>query len=182
MEATSHTAMLCAMGLETLPGSLEFRLLAGPTGSGKTQLLQHLKGAGHQTLDLEGLASHRGSLLGEIPNHPQPKQKYFESLVYQHLTSFSPDQPVWIEAESHRIGSLHIPDQLFKKMRHSKVVVLDVPRAERVKHLLDHYDTWTKDSDMLIEKLRFLTRLRSKATIEHWVSLIQAGTLVCLHG
>lgn len=160
-------------GLDTLPCSLEFRVLAGPTGSGKTKLLQQLKLAGHQSIDLEGIASHRGSLLGEIPNHPQPKQKHFESLVYQQLNAFSSDQPVWIEAESHRIGSLHIPDQLFKKMRHSEVVILDVPRAERVKHLLEHYDTWTKEPDTLIEKLKFLTRLRSKATIEHWISLVQ---------
>ena len=160
-------------GLETLPAGLNLRILAGPTGSGKTLLLHHLAAAGYQSLDLEGLASHRGSLLGEILDCPQPKQKQFESLLYKELSQFNPERPVWIEAARHRSGAVHIPDQLFKRMRLSPIVELDVPRSARVRHLIKHYDTWIQQPQKLVEKLRFLTRLRSKATVEHWVKLVE---------
>ena len=159
--------------LQVLPRQLNLRVLAGPTGSGKTALLQHLRASGHQVIDLERLATHRGSILGEIPNQNQPPQKHFESLLYSELRTFDIDKPVWIEAESHRVGSVHVPDQLFLQMRHAPIIELDVPRTERVDHLLTHYDSWLKEPQLLIEKLRYLTRLRSRATVEHWVMLVQ---------
>ena len=94
--------------VESLPGQLQFYILAGPTGAGKTALLQKLETLGHQSLDLEGLAKHRGSILGALPETPQPHQKQFESLIHHKLRSFTPDKPVWVEAESHRVGAVHI--------------------------------------------------------------------------
>ena len=160
--------------LESLPGQLQFCILAGPTGAGKTALLQKLESLGHQSLDLEGLAKHRGSLLGALPETPQPHQKQFESLLHHKLCSFAPDKPVWVEAESHRVGAVHIPDHLFKAMRRAPIIELDVPRGERVEHLIENYNAWVNSPDLLIEKLRYLTRLRSKATVESWIDLVKA--------
>jgi tRNA 2-selenouridine synthase len=72
-------------GLRELPTRFEFRILAGATGNGKTALLRAIAAAGGQILDLESLASHRGSLLGRELGSPQPSQKWFESQLHARL-------------------------------------------------------------------------------------------------
>ena len=71
--------------LESLPERFQFRVLCGKTGSGKSRLLTALHTQGAQVLDLEGLANHRGSVLGLVPGHPQPSQKRFETLLWDVL-------------------------------------------------------------------------------------------------
>jgi tRNA 2-selenouridine synthase len=68
-------------------------------------------------LDLEAIARHRGSVLGGLPDEPQPSQKSFESSVWDALRGFDPSRPVFVEAESKRIGALHVPDALIARMR-----------------------------------------------------------------
>src|SRR5687768_10548064 len=96
--------------LETLPQTLEFRVIHGPTGSGKSRLLLALRRAGAQVLDLEALAAHRGSVLGTLPDRPQPSQKGLESLLLQELRGFVPARPVFVEGESKKIGQLQMPE------------------------------------------------------------------------
>ncbi len=86
--------------LATLPGIFQYEVLTGPTGCGKTRLLAELALQGEQVLDLEELASHRGSLLGELPGRPQPTQKMFDSLLLASMRRLDPARRVWIEAES----------------------------------------------------------------------------------
>ena len=109
-----------------------------------------------------------------IARDSQPHQKQFESLIHHKLRSFTPDKPVWVEAESHRVGAVHIPDHLFKVMRCAPIIRLDVPRSERVEHLIANYNSWVDSQTFLVEKLRYLTRLRSKATVESWIDLVNA--------
>ena len=78
-------------------------LHAGLTGTGKTKLLHELERSGHQVLDLEGLARHKGSLLGLWHQEIQPTQKMFETCVRRKLASFSTDLPVWMESESSKV-------------------------------------------------------------------------------
>jgi tRNA 2-selenouridine synthase len=66
--------------LPALAQRLQYRVICGPTGAGKTRLLQALAAEGAQVLDLEALASHRSSVLGVIPGQPQPSQKGFDTL------------------------------------------------------------------------------------------------------
>jgi rhodanese-related sulfurtransferase len=86
--------------LETIPEKFAFRVVHGPTGSGKSRLLGALQGAGAQVLDLEALAAHRGSVLGNLPDRPQPSQKMFESLLIDALSALKPSAPVFVEGES----------------------------------------------------------------------------------
>ena len=86
--------------LDTLPLALDFRILCGPTGSGKTALLDALTAAGEPVLDLEGLAVHRGSVLGGEPNTVQPGQKAFETALWSVLRSLDPARPVWAAASA----------------------------------------------------------------------------------
>jgi tRNA 2-selenouridine synthase len=103
--------------LDNLPGQLSFQVICGPTGCGKSHLLQALKANGAQVLDLENLARHRGSLLGSLPGMPQPCQKSFESQIWWQLRKFAPARPVFVESESKKIGSLRVPDALLGAMR-----------------------------------------------------------------
>ncbi|MBS0312362.1 MAG: tRNA 2-selenouridine(34) synthase MnmH, partial [Proteobacteria bacterium] len=92
--------------LDRLPALLTYRVVCGPTGSGKSRLLQALADAGAQVLDLEALAAHRGSLLGALPDQPQPSQKSFESAIWFALSRFDSAHPVFVESESKKIGAL----------------------------------------------------------------------------
>src|SRR6185503_12901118 len=111
--------------LATLPSQLEFIVVHGPTGSGKSRFLAALAKAGAQVLDLEGLAAHRGSVLGSLPGRPQPSQKMFESLLLNALSALDPAQPVFVEGESRKIGQLHVPEALIARMRGAECVLLE---------------------------------------------------------
>lgn len=125
--------------LEVLPEPLSFRLIAGPTGSAKTALLHSLAACGAQIIDLENLAAHRGSLLGAEPNLSQPSQRLFESKLYAQMLSLSPDSPVYIEAESAKIGAVQLPRMLWQKMCGAPAVTLAVPTNKRIEFLLEDY-------------------------------------------
>src|SRR3569832_1324444 len=115
--------------LDRLPALLTYRVVCGPTGSGKSRLLQALADAGAQVLDLEALAAHRGSLLGALPDQPQPSQKSFESAIWFALSRFDSAHPVFVESESKKIGALRVPDALITAMRASTCLRLEVPLA-----------------------------------------------------
>ncbi|MEM6755290.1 MAG: tRNA 2-selenouridine(34) synthase MnmH, partial [Cyanobacteria bacterium P01_C01_bin.38] len=106
--------------LESLPQQFNFKILSGLTGSGKTHILRNMHRRGFQVLDLEALANHRGSLLGEEwlgKPSPQPPQKYFDSKLLQALQSLNPSETVWVESESNKIGQIHLPQNLWKEMK-----------------------------------------------------------------
>lgn len=161
--------------LEQLPSQFQYRVVAGSTGSGKSRLLAALQRAGAQVLDLEALAAHRGSLLGALPDAPQPSQKKFESLLWRGLMRFDPARPVFVESESKKIGALRVPDALILAMRASPCLRLVVPLPIRVQGLIEDYAHFPAAPDALLRQLDFLVRLRGKATIERWQQQINAG-------
>jgi tRNA 2-selenouridine synthase len=157
--------------LEALPPQFEYRILAGLTGSAKTHILQNLSA---QTLDLEGLANHRGSLLGRVFDSPQPTQKAFESQLLVALKTLDPSQPVWLEAESNKIGQVYVPQALWKKMQDSTGVELQVAMGDRVNYLLAEYPQWIAHPQQLKHKLERLISRYGKLQIQHWFDLIDA--------
>jgi len=98
--------------IERLCPALQLRVICGATGSAKTRVLQALAARGAQTLDLEGLAVHKGSLLGAVPGREQPGQKAFETALVAALERIDAAAPVYVEAESRRIGRLSLPTPL----------------------------------------------------------------------
>ena len=158
--------------LATLPSSLSYRVVCGPTGSGKSRLLQELARLGGQVLDLEMLASHRGSLLGALPDQPQPTQKRFESAIWSALSGFDPARPVFVESESKKIGSLRVPDALITAMRASPCIRLEVPLESRVRLLTEDYVHFLHDPETINRQLGFLTALRGSETIVAWQELV----------
>jgi len=166
--------------LAALPPTLDYRVLAGPTGCGKTRLLSELARQGQQVLDLEALASHRGSLLGDLPGQPQPTQKRFDTLLLQTLRRFAPDRPVWIEAESKKIGRLQIPQSLFEAMHRSPVIELSAPMAERVRLWREDYPHFAADPPGMVDKLVPLKPLVGGEVLAAWQSLAAAGQVDAL--
>jgi len=157
--------------LETLPRRLEWRVLCGLTGTGKSRLLREIETAGAQVLDLEALAAHRGSVLGNMPDEPQPTQKMFDSLVWKALRDFDVHRPVFVEGESKRIGRLRVADALIAAMWASKCIVLDAPIAVRSELLKTEYTHYLSEPEALASQLDCLAALHGRETIAHWQQL-----------
>jgi tRNA 2-selenouridine synthase len=170
-----RTAVLAA--LPALAARLEYRVICGPTGSGKTRLLHALRAAGAQVLDLEGLASHRSSVLGIIPGQPQPTQKAFDTLVWDALRRFDPARPVFVESESKKVGNVAVPDALIERMRASDCIALQLADDERVQLLLEDYDFFVRDPQLFCERLQALAELRGNAVVQAWQEDVAAGRI-----
>ncbi|MBE2241642.1 MAG: tRNA 2-selenouridine(34) synthase MnmH [Burkholderiaceae bacterium] len=162
-------------GLDTLSRSFSYRVLCGPTGSGKTRLLHELRRQGQQVLELEELAHHRGSLLGDLPDDPQPTQKLFDSALLAEMRKLDPGRVVWVEAESKKIGNLQLPESLHEAMHGSPVVNIDAPMAERVKLWREDYPHFALDPQGMVRKLEPLKPLVGKETLSHWMALAADG-------
>jgi len=159
------------------PPAVDFRVVCGTTGSGKSRLLQTLEGIGAQVLDLEQLAAHRGSVLGHLPNEPQPSQKMFETLVWNKLRGFDPRKPVFVEAESKKVGNLRVPDAVMERMRGAPCIALNLSRPNRVRLLLEDYQHFCADPSLLAGQLAHLAQLHGRARIETWQRMAHDGEL-----
>ena len=164
-----------AADLETIPARFSFQVICGATGSGKSRLLESLDEAGAQVLDLEALAAHRGSVLGSLPDNPQPSQKSFETSLWTALSGFDPARPVFVESESKKVGDLRVPDALITRMRESECLRLEVGAAERVALLREDYAHFEARPAALAEKLECLAPLHGSERIAQWKSLLEAG-------
>ncbi|HXV07321.1 MAG TPA: tRNA 2-selenouridine(34) synthase MnmH [Burkholderiales bacterium] len=161
--------------LPALAPRLGYRVVCGFTGSGKSRLLQALRAAGAQVLDLEALAAHRGSVLGNLPGAPQPTQKMFESLLWDRLRRFDRQRPVFVESESKKIGLLQVPQTLLDCMWAGDCVQLSTPRPLRVELLMQEYAHFLSDPDLLGKQLDCLVPLHGHAVIERWKAFAAAG-------
>jgi tRNA 2-selenouridine synthase len=161
--------------LEVLPGRLRYRVICGPTGSGKSHLLQVLAARGEQVLDLEALANHRGSVLGLVPGSPQPGQKQFDSRVWDALRRFDAARVVWIESESKKVGDLRVPQALIDPMRASPCVALDLPLEARVALLMRDYEHFVTDTPAFCQRLDALRMLRGNEVINAWQEAARGG-------
>ena len=161
--------------LETLPQQFRFKVICGATGSAKSRILNALEKRGAQVLDLEGLANHRGSVLGSLPGTPQPSQKMFDSLLWNTLRGLDAARPVFVEAESRKIGSLQVPDALLQCMRASSCIAVEAPVSERVQFLIREYQHFLSDPAWLKAQLLRLTQLHSRETVERWIKAIDAS-------
>ncbi len=161
--------------LDKLPGRFDFRVVCGPTGSGKSRLLQALLESGAQVLDLEGLAAHRGSVLGNLPDAPQPPQKMFDSQLCWTLQHFNPSRPVYVEAESKKIGLLRVPDALLARMREGGCVRVEVATPLRVVLLKEEYAHFLANPADLKGKLDCLIGLYGHEIIARWNALAEQG-------
>ena len=154
--------------LEEMPGRFRFVVVCGATGSGKSRLLEALAQAGAQVLDLEAIARHRGSVLGELPDAPQPSQKAFETALWSALAAFDPARTVFAESESRKVGNLRVPDALIARMRASPCVRLEASEGARVALLMEDYAHFVAAPGALAAKLDCLRSLHGAERIAQW--------------
>jgi tRNA 2-selenouridine synthase len=153
---------------------LRFLVVDGQTGSGKTEVLRRLVGRGAQVLDLEGLAAHRGSLFGALPDRAQPSQKLFESELLARLDGFDPSRAVFVEAESSKVGERMIPPALWTRMAKAPRVELVATPEARARYLVGAYRDIIEDRAGLDEALRRLPARASPKRRAHWGELADA--------
>ena len=160
--------------LESLPLRFDYVVICGATGSGKSRLLEGLAARGAQVLDLERMACHRGSVLGDLPGAPQPPQKLFDSTLWDALRRLDRARPVYVEAESRKIGQLQLPGALLERMRAGRCIRVEVSVAERVRFLIEEYRHFLEDPQTLKAKLECLTELHGRQVIDRWLGLAEA--------
>jgi len=153
-------------------------LLDGNTGTGKTEVLHRLAAQGVQVLDLEGLANHRGSLLGE-QSGGQPAQKTFETALTCALTRLDPTRLTVIEAESSKVGDCIIPPMLWAKMKAAPRIAIDVPLDARAAYLAISYADLCDDHAAFANKLEILRKHRGKR-VDVWLDLLAANDIQTL--
>lgn len=161
--------------LAELPAQFRFTVLCGATGNAKTRILQALGDQGEQVLDLETLACHKGSVLGVLPDQPQPSQKAFETALLQALSRLDPARPLYVEAESRKIGNLHVPEALIARIREGDCVHVSATMEARVSFLLKDYDYFLCRPELLTPRLEVLRSLQSRETIARWHELVSTG-------
>ena len=158
--------------LEELPKQFRFIVLCGTTGNAKTRILQAIGQSGEQVLDLETLACHKGSVLGVLPDQPQPSQKWFETSLLGALQALDPARPVHVEAESRKIGNLHLPEAIIGCIRQGQCLKIEASLEARVAFLLKDYDYFLSRPEFLSKRLDALRTLQSRETLSRWQQLV----------
>jgi tRNA 2-selenouridine synthase len=176
--------------LDTFKLPFELKILGGYTGSGKTELLKALKEKGEPVIDLEGLASHKGSAFGNIGLPEQPGQEMFENLIGCELRGVgcqintytpTPDNKhpattsIWLEDESQRIGRVNIPHDLWKAMRQSPVYFLDIPFEERLRHIVQEYGQL--DPEKVEDAINRISQKLGNLNAKMAISLLKEGKI-----
>ncbi len=167
-----HYRRQVQLGLMETANAISPILLDGPTGSGKTVILHALVEQGGQVIDLEHIACHRGSVLGGIPGQDQPAQRLFESRLYDALKGMDMTKPVIMEAESSKIGGLHIPDAIWKAMLGAPCVKISTKMEARVNHILSEYEHITTHTDALLRLVKGMINRHGHDITNDWKSLI----------
>jgi tRNA 2-selenouridine synthase len=158
--------------LDNIGPKLKITLISGKTGSAKTKILKSIENEGGQILDLEGLANHKGSLLGKIPDLIQPSQKFFESLIFNKIQNLNLKDKIYIEAESSKIGNIHIPKSIWKKMIKSPRIEISANVELRAKFLVSDYDYMCNDPTLINPIIKGLKNRLSKKLFDEWTNLI----------
>ena len=158
--------------LDNIGMKLKIILISGKTGSAKTKILHSIRDQGAQILDLEGLARHKGSLLGAIPNLKQPSQKFFESLLFYEINKLNLKKNIFIEAESSKVGNVHIPKSIWSNMILSKRIEVVADVNTRAKFLIDDYHYMCKNPILIKPMIKGLKSRLSNNLIDSWEKLI----------
>lgn len=162
--------------LESFSEKKKVMVLGGFTGSGKTDILNYLGGSGHQVIDLERLANHRGSAFGALGQPEQPTTEHFANLLFREWKNISKEDPVWIEDESRNIGSVFMPENFYLNLQQSQVVMLMMDPEKRIPRLLREYSACSPD-DLTASVLRINRRIGGEKTKEI-MNAIGTGDLV----
>jgi tRNA 2-selenouridine synthase len=125
--------------LDSFKLPLKLKVIGGSTGSGKSEILRALGKNGAQILDLESLASHKGSVFGGLMMPRQPTTEQFQNYLFEEIMKLDISRTIWIEDESLSIGRIFLPLDLWQTMSSSPVVEIFVDRGVRIERLVNEY-------------------------------------------
>lgn len=154
---------------------VDLRVLGGYTGTGKTELLGHLRALGQQVIDLEALAHHKGSSFGALGELPQPTSEQFENQLWAALRDIDRTRPVWVEDESLLIGRCRIPQAFYQQMRMAVLLFADMPRDQRANRLVQAYGRFPKAE--LAEAVRRIEKRLGPQHCKAALEALEAGDL-----
>ena len=161
--------------ISTLAPAFNYIVICGLTGTAKTDLIEAIRNEGGQTLNLEAIANHRGSLLGYDPHSAQPSQKKFETQIWHQLKQFNVTQPVFVESESKKIGDLRLPEALIDTVRKGTCINIQVNLIARTKYLKETYDHLVQNPSSLTNQLEKLRSRHGNRIIDCWLELISSN-------
>lgn len=133
-----------------------------------------MEDAGHQVLDLERLAKHKGSMLGLWYGETQPSKERWQCLLREALLVLDSSRPVWVESESQRIGQLSVPQILFEQFCKGDRFKIVLPLEERIKCSIRDYPYWMEDVDTLTSIIRKLEKFHGEEKVNGWISLVRS--------
>jgi tRNA 2-selenouridine synthase len=134
----------------------QFNVVSGFTGSGKTEILQALEKTGEQIINLEKLASHKGSAFGGLNMNPQPTTEQFQNDLFESILKLDLNRRIWIEDESITIGKVVLPEPFWRRITESPVVQIDVAKNIRVERLVHEYGNL--DRNEFLAAMRLISR------------------------
>ena len=158
--------------LDGLPKQLSLIIVSGKTGTAKTHILRAASAKGAPIIDLEKLACHRGSLLGSEPDQPQPSQRYFESQLCHALKQCVPGHPILVEAESNKIGNIHVPPAFWAAMQNAPTIRVTAPINARINFLQRDYAHMVNHPELIMPLLSKLKHRHSAQQLAVWDEMI----------
>ncbi|MFC2124832.1 tRNA 2-selenouridine(34) synthase MnmH [Bacteroidota bacterium] len=150
-------------------------VIHGPTGSGKTDILKYLRKKGEQVLDLEELASHRGSAFGAIGMGSQPPTQVFQNNLYVEFEKFNQDKLIWVEGESMSIGKVYLPETLWESMNSALVIKIVMKRELRAERLVNDYGS--SDRTLLAESIKKISKRFGKNNVLECIEMLEKNDL-----
>lgn len=148
--------------LEFANSASNLLVLSGATGVGKTEILHQLQTLGEQVLDLEGIAHHRGSVFGHLGMEKQPTSEQFQNNLYSIYRTFDSNKRVWVEFESAVIGGCALPEQFFKKLHQSNIILITIGKEDRIQRILKDYGSASE-----LELMDSLDRITKRMGPQH---------------
>ena len=153
-----------------------FVIIGGRTGSAKTDVLQALAHRHAQVIDIEGIANHRGSAFGALGLPPQPSSEMAMNMVHDSLRKFSKNEPIYIEDEGPRVGSVVIHAPMHVYMQSCRTLVLNVPILERARYTAGVYGDASKSD--LIDSFRRIRKRFGGERVQRAIDAVERDDLV----